>query len=66
VANDKSSFTSTETDHTSNVTQVARKQCVDCHRMIHAEQSSSFEPILRQNFRDGDKVRFDPPHMRWS
>jgi hypothetical protein len=61
VANDRSNFTSPETDYTSNVTQVARKQRVDRHRMIHVEQSCSFETIPRQNFRDGDRVRFDPP-----
>jgi hypothetical protein len=66
VANDRSSFTSPETDNTSNVSQVARKQRVDCRQIIHADQSSSFEPILRQNFHDGDKVRFDPPRVRWS
>jgi hypothetical protein len=53
VANDRSSFTSSESDYTSNVTHVAGKQRVDRHRIIHAEQSSSFEPILRQNFCDG-------------
>jgi hypothetical protein len=31
VANDRSRFTSRESDYTSNVTQVARKQCVDHH-----------------------------------
>jgi hypothetical protein len=46
VANDRSGFTSRESDYTSNVTQVARKQCVDLHRIIRAEKSSSFEPIL--------------------
>jgi hypothetical protein len=59
VTNDRSSFTSPETDCTSNVTQVARKQRVDRCQIIHADQSSSFEPIMRQNFCDGDKVRFD-------
>jgi hypothetical protein len=66
VANDRSSFTSPESDCTSNVKHVARNQRVDRHQIIHAEQSSSFEPILRQNFCDGDKVRFDPPCVRWS
>jgi hypothetical protein len=66
VANDRSSFTSPETDCTSNVTYVARKQHVDRHRIIHVDQSSTFEPILRQNFRDGDKVRFDTPGVRLS
>jgi hypothetical protein len=66
VANDRSSFTSFESDCTTNVTHVARKQRVDRHRIIHAEQSSSIEPILRQNYCDGDKVRFDPPRERWS
>jgi hypothetical protein len=66
VTNDGSSFTSTETDCACNVTQVARKQCVDRHRIIHVEQSSSFEPIPRQNFCDGYKVRFDPPRVRRS
>jgi hypothetical protein len=66
VANDRSSFTSPETDCTSNVTQVARKQCVDHCQIIRAEQSSSFEPIPRQNFCDGHKVRFDTPGVRFS
>jgi hypothetical protein len=44
---------SVESDCTSNVTHVARKQRVDHHRIIHAERLSSFEPILRQNFYDG-------------
>jgi hypothetical protein len=66
VANDRSSFTSSESDCTSNVTHVAGKQRVDHHRIIHAEQSSSFEPIPRQNYCGGDKDRFDPPRVRWS
>jgi hypothetical protein len=66
VANDWSHFTSRESDCASNVTQVARKQGVDCHRIIRAEKSSSFEPILSQNSRDGYQVRFDPPCVRWS
>jgi hypothetical protein len=66
VANDRSSFTSPETDCTSNVTQIARKQRVDHRRMIDVEQSSSFEPIRRQNFCDGDKVRFDTLGVRLS
>jgi hypothetical protein len=66
VANDRSSFTSPVIDCTSNVTHVARKQHIDRHRIIRAEKSSSFEPIPRQNFCDGYKVRFDPPHLRWS
>jgi hypothetical protein len=53
VANDRSSFTSSECDCTSNVTHVARKQCVDHHRIIDVEQSSSIEPIPRQNYCDG-------------
>jgi hypothetical protein len=66
VANDRSSFTSPETDCTSNVTHVDRKQHVDHHQIIHVDQSSNFEPILRQNFCDGDKVRFDTPGVRLS
>jgi hypothetical protein len=46
VANDRSRFTSRESDYTSNVTQVARKQCADHHRIIRVEKSSSFVPIL--------------------
>jgi hypothetical protein len=53
VANDRSSITSSESDCTSNVTHVSRKQHVDRHRIIQAERSSSFEPILRQNICDG-------------
>jgi hypothetical protein len=66
VANDRSRFTSPESDYVSNVTQVARKQCVHHHRIIRAEKSSSFEPILSQNSCDGYQVRFDPPCVRWS
>jgi hypothetical protein len=66
VANDRSSFTSFESDCTSNVTHVAGKQQIDHHRIIHVEQSSSFEPIPRQNYCDGDKDRFDPPRLRRS
>jgi hypothetical protein len=66
VANDRSRFTSRESDCASNVTQVARKQGVDRHRIIRAEKSSSFEPILSQNSCDGYHVRFDPPCVRWS
>jgi hypothetical protein len=66
VANDRSRFTSRESDCTSNVTQIARKQRVDHHRIIHAEKSSSFEPILSQNSYDGYQVRLDPPCVRWS
>jgi hypothetical protein len=66
VANDRSSSTSPETDCTSNVTEVARKQCVDHRQMIHTEQSRSFEPIPWQNFCDGHKVRFDTPGVRLS
>jgi hypothetical protein len=66
VANDRSCFTSRESDCASNVTQVARKQRVDRRRIIHAEKSSSFEPILNQNSYDGYQVRFDPPCVRWS
>jgi hypothetical protein len=66
VATDRSSFTSPESDCTSNVNHVAGNQRVDRHQIIHAEQPSSFELILRQNFCDGDKVRFDPPRVRWS
>jgi hypothetical protein len=46
-------LTSRESDCASNVTQVARKQRVDLHRIIRAEKSSSFEPILSQNSCDG-------------
>jgi hypothetical protein len=42
------------------VSQVARKHGVDRHRIIRAEKSSSFEPILSQNSCDGYQVRFDP------
>jgi hypothetical protein len=66
VVNDRSRFTSRESDCASNVTQVARKQRVDRHRIIHPEKSSSFEPILSQNSYDGYQVRFDPPCVRWS
>jgi hypothetical protein len=66
VANDRSRFTSRESDCASKVTQVARKQCVDQHRIIRAAKSSSFEPILSQNFCDGYQVRFEPPCVRWS
>jgi hypothetical protein len=66
VANDRSRFTARESDRASNVTQVARKQGVDPHRIIRAEKSSSFEPIMRQNSCDGYQVRFDPPCVRWS
>jgi hypothetical protein len=66
ATNDRSSFTSSEFDCTSNVTPVARKQCQDRHRIIHVEQPSSFEPIPRQNFCDGHKVRFDTPSVRLS
>jgi hypothetical protein len=65
MANDRSHFTSQQSDCASNVTQVARKQHVDRHRMIRAEKSSSFEPILSQNSCDGYQVRFDPPCVRW-
>jgi hypothetical protein len=60
VANDRSHFTSRESDCASNVTQVARKQRVDHHRIIRAEKMSSFEPILSQNSGGGYQVRFDP------
>jgi hypothetical protein len=66
VANDRSRFTSRESDRASNVTYVGRKQCVDHHQIIRAEESSSFEPIPSQNSRDGYQVRFDPPCVRWS
>jgi hypothetical protein len=66
VANDRSYFTSWESDCASNVSQVARKQRVDLHRIIRSEKSSSFESILSQNSCDGYQVRFDPPCMRWS
>jgi hypothetical protein len=66
MANDRSHFTSRESDCPSNVTQVARKQGVDHHRIIRADNSSSFEPILSQSSCDGYEVRFDPPCMRWS
>jgi hypothetical protein len=49
VANDRSRSTSPESDCALNMTQVARKQRVDRHRIIHAEKSSSFQPILSQN-----------------
>ena len=48
VANDRSRFTSGESDCASNVTQVARRQRLDRHRIIRVEKSSSFEPILSQ------------------
>jgi hypothetical protein len=66
VANDRSRFTSRESDCASNVTQIARKQRVEHHRIIRAEKSSSFDPILSQNSCDGYQVRFDPPCVRWS
>jgi hypothetical protein len=66
VANDRSRFTSRESGGASNVNQVARKQRVGRHRIIRAEKSSSFEPILSQNSCDGYQVRFDPPCVRWS
>jgi hypothetical protein len=66
VANDRSRFTSRESDCASNVTQVTRKQRVDHHRIIRAEMSSSFEPILSQNTCDGYQVRFEPLGVRWS
>jgi hypothetical protein len=66
VTNDGSSFISPETDCASNVNQVARKQRVDHNRIIHAEQSSCFEPIPRQNFCDDYNVRFYPLRVRWS
>jgi hypothetical protein len=59
VANDRSHFTSRESDCDSNVTQVARKQRVDRHRIIRIEKSSSFEPILSQNSCDDYQVRFE-------
>jgi hypothetical protein len=66
VASDWSRFTSRESDYASNVTRVARKQRVERHRIIRAKKSSSFEPILSQNYCDGYQVRFDPPCVRWS
>jgi hypothetical protein len=66
VANDRSRFTSRESNCASNVTQVDRKQRVDRHRIIRAEKSSSLEPILSQNSCDGYQFRFDPPCVRWS
>jgi hypothetical protein len=66
VANDRSRFTSQGSDCASNVTQIARKERVDRDRIIRAEKSSSFEPILSQNSSDGYQVRFDPPCVRWS
>jgi hypothetical protein len=66
VANDSSHFTSRDSDCASNMTQVARKEGVDRHRIIRKEKSSSFEPILSQNSCDGYQVRFDPPCVRWS
>jgi type IV pilus biogenesis protein CpaD/CtpE len=65
VANDRSRFTSRESDCASNVTQVARRQGVDRNRIIHVEKSCSFDPILSQNSYDGYQVRFDPPCVRW-
>jgi hypothetical protein len=65
VATDRSSFTSLKTDSTSNAIQVARKKCGGHHQIIHVEQSISFEPILRQNFCDGDKVNIDLSHVGW-
>jgi hypothetical protein len=47
VATDRSSFTSSESNYTSNATLVVRKKCVGHHQIIHVEQSISFEPILR-------------------
>ena len=66
MANDRSRFTSQESDCASIVTRVARKQRVDRHRIIRVEKSSSFEPILSQNSCDGYEVRFDPTCKRWS
>jgi hypothetical protein len=66
VATDRSSFTSPESDWTPNVSQMARKQRVDHHRVIDMEESISFEPNPRQKFCDGDKVNIDLSHMRWS
>jgi hypothetical protein len=66
VANDRSRFTSRESECASNVTQDARKQRVGCHQIICSEKSSSFEPILSENSYDGYQVRFDPPCVRWS
>jgi hypothetical protein len=65
VANDRSRFISRESDCATNVTQVARKQRADRHRIIRVEKSSSFEPILSQNSCDGYEARFDPPCVRW-
>jgi hypothetical protein len=65
VATNRSSFTSPESDRTSNASQVARKQCVNHYEIIHVEQSINFEPNLRQNFGDGDKVNVDVSHMGW-
>jgi hypothetical protein len=45
ITTDRSSFTSPESDCTSNVSQVARKQHVDHHRVIHMEQSISLNQI---------------------
>jgi hypothetical protein len=41
VANDRSRFTSRESNCASNVAHVARKQRVDLHRIIRVEKSSS-------------------------
>jgi hypothetical protein len=66
VATNRSSFTSSKSNYTSYTTQVARNKCVDHDRIIHVERAISFEPILRQNFYDGDKVNVDLSHVRWS
>jgi hypothetical protein len=63
---DSSSFTSPESDYTSSSIQGASKQHVDQHQIIEVEQSSSSEPIPRQNFCDGDKVDIDLYHVRWA
>jgi hypothetical protein len=65
VANARSRFTSPESDCALNVTQVARKQRVDRHRIIHVEKSSNFQPILSKISCDGYQVRYDPPSVRW-
>jgi hypothetical protein len=66
IATDRCSFRSPESYCTSNVAQVARKICVGHHQIILVEQSISFEPITRQNFRHGEKVNVDLSHVRWS
>jgi hypothetical protein len=65
IATDRSRFISPESDCISNMTKVARNKHVGYHRIIHMEPSISFEPITRQNFCNGDKVKVDLSHVRW-